>query len=225
MSPGGASDVALQVEAMRHELAPLLAADAAVGAEEAEAALARLDAAVKVCRSCEVLCEGRTNTVFGVGHPAPRLVFIGEAPGFNEDRRGEPFVGDAGQLLNRIIAAIGLTRADVYICNILKCRPPNNRKPLPGEVDACRRYLELQLEILRPDLICCLGGTAANTLLGRAESMSALRGRFYDYRGIPLTATYHPAYLLRTPEAKREVWDDMQKCMRFLAALPEGVTL
>jgi DNA polymerase len=225
MSLGGASHVAAEVEAMRRELAPLLASDAAVGEGEAQAALARLDGAVQACRSCELLCEGRTSTVFGVGNPTPRLVFIGEAPGFHEDRSGEPFVGDAGQLLNRIIAAIGLTRADVYICNILKCRPPNNRKPLPAEVDACRRYLELQLEILRPDLICCLGGTAANTLLGRAESMSALRGRFYDYRGIPVTATYHPAYLLRTPEAKREVWDDMQRCMRFLAALPEGVTL
>jgi len=154
--------------------------------------------------------------VFGIGNPTPRICFVGEAPGYNEDRQGEPFVGDAGQLLDRIIRAMGLSRKDVYICNILKCRPPDNRRPLPDEVQNCRPFLEQQLDVLKPEIICCLGGTAAHTLLGTTESMRALRGRFFAYRDIPVMVTYHPAFLLRTPEKKREVWQDMQKLLAFL---------
>lgn len=211
------------MQALRDELASMLASQALVGREEATQALQRLASLVAQCSACTALCKARTHTVFGVGNPTPRLVFVGEAPGFHEDRLGEPFVGDAGQLLNRILSAMGLSREDVYICNILKCRPPNNRKPLPSEVSVCRQYLELQLDILRPDLICCLGATAASTLLERTEPMNSLRGQFFEYRGIPLMATYHPAYLLRHPEAKREVWEDMKKCMQFLGTLPEGL--
>lgn len=213
-----------EIARLRDDLSPMLATEAVVGRDEAAGALKRLAHLVESCQICTALCEARKHTVFGVGNPTPRLVFVGEAPGFHEDRLGEPFVGDAGQLLNRIIAAIGLRREDVYICNVLKCRPPNNRKPLPAEVDACRGYLDLQLEILRPELICCLGATAACALLGRAEPMHHLRGRFFEYRGTPLMVTYHPAYLLRNPEAKREVWEDMQKCIKLLASLPAGVT-
>lgn len=223
MSSNLAPSVEERLQALKQQLAPMLAEDAAVGFEEAEAALTQLQGIVQDCQICPQLCQSRSQTVFGSGNPIPRLVFVGEAPGFNEDRLGQPFVGDAGQLLTRIIAAMGLRREDVYICNVLKCRPPANRKPLPAEAAACMNYLELQLAILKPDLICCLGATAACTLLGRAEPMNALRGRFFDYRGIPLIATYHPAYLLRNPDAKREVWEDMQKCMRHLATLPAGL--
>lgn len=223
--PSLAPGIAGRLQSLRQHLAPMLSDDAAVGAEEAEEALKQLQSIVHDCQSCPELCQSRTQTVFGCGNPIPRLVFVGEAPGFNEDRLGQPFVGDAGQLLDRIIAAMGLRREDVYICNVLKCRPPGNRKPLPAEASTCMAFLDLQLAILKPDLICCLGATAACTLLGRAEPMSALRGRFFEYCGIPLMATYHPAYLLRNPEAKREVWEDMQKCMRRLATLPAGLHL
>jgi DNA polymerase len=164
------------------------------------------------------LAATRTQTVFGVGRVEPDICFIGEAPGADEDRQGEPFVGAAGQLLNRIITACGMTRADVYICNILKCRPPGNRTPKPEEACNCREYLDRQLELVKPRSICCLGGCAAVNLLGVMTPLGKLRGRFHDHKGIPVICTYHPAYLLphRQPEKKREVWDDMKTLMKML---------
>lgn len=155
----------------------------------------------------------RTQTVFGVGSPAARLCFLGEAPGADEDRQGEPFVGKAGQLLTRIIEACTLSRSQVYILNVLKCRPPGNRNPLPDEVANCREYLDGQLELIRPEFICCLGAVAAQTLLETTTPISQMRGRMFDYLGIKVMCTYHPAYLLRNPAAKRQVWDDMKWLM------------
>jgi DNA polymerase len=189
---------------------------ATLSAEEAHEALAAIDREVKGCTRCDGLASARQRTVFGVGNPTPRIVFVGEAPGANEDRQGEPFVGEAGQLLTRIIEALGLARGDVYICNILKCRPPANRRPLPAEVKSCRPFLEAQLRILRPDVICCLGATAAHTLLQTEDGMGRLRGRLYEYQGVPVMCTYHPAFLLRTPEKKRDVWHDMVNMLAFL---------
>ncbi len=174
---------------------------------------AALDAAkreVAACTRCAELVANRTQTVFGVGDPQARLCFLGEAPGADEDKQGEPFVGRAGQLLNRIIEACGLRREDVYILNILKCRPPNNRAPTPQEAANCRDFLDRQLEAISPEFICCLGGVAATNLLDTTQSIGKMRGRFYDYRGSKVIVTYHPAYLLRNPAAKRDVWEDMK---------------
>jgi len=165
------------------------------------------------CQRCR-LAKDRKNIVFGSGNSAARLVFVGEGPGFEEDQQGEPFVGPAGQLLNKIIAAIRLTRTQVYICNIVKCRPPQNRNPQPDEIKTCFQFLERQIAAIRPDLICALGTIAAQTLLNTAEPISRLRGRFHDYKGIRLLPTYHPAYLLRNPERKRDVWEDMKMLMK-----------
>jgi len=170
------------------------------------------------CTRCK-LCRGRTQIVFGVGNPRADLVFVGEAPGAEEDAQGEPFVGRAGQLLTRIIQAIGLRREDVYICNIIKCRPPGNRNPEPDEIAACEPFLLRQLEAIRPKLICALGGPAAHTLLKTKEPISRLRGRLVAFRGIPLLPTYHPAFLLRNPHEKKTVWQDMQLLQRELNRL------
>jgi DNA polymerase len=177
------------------------------------AALAEVQGEVAACTRCQELARTRTQTVFGVGNPYARLAFVGEAPGAEEDRQGEPFVGAAGQLLDRILQACTLGRADVYICNILRCRPPGNRNPLPAEAANCREYLDRQMAIIQPEFICCLGTVAAQNLLGRSESIGQLRGRFHDYQGIRVLCTYHPAYLLRTPSAKRKTWEDMQLLM------------
>ena len=176
--------------------------------------LAILASKVAVCESCAELCSTRKQTVFGVGTVTPRLCFFGEAPGADEDRLGEPFVGRAGQLLDRILAACTLKREDVYILNVLKCRPPSNRNPLPEEIENCRPYFERQLEILQPEYICCLGSFAATTLLNTSDSVGRLRGKFHVWRGIPVMATYHPAYLLRYESAKKKVWEDMQMLMK-----------
>jgi uracil-DNA glycosylase family 4 len=168
---------------------------------------------VAECTRCPQLASTRRKTVFGVGPLDPELCFIGEAPGYDEDRTGEPFVGRAGQLLDRIIKACGMGREEVYICNILKCRPPGNRTPSADEAANCREYLERQLELVNPRFLCALGATAANNLLGMATSIGRLRGRFHDYHGIPVLCTYHPSYLLRTPEKKRDVWEDMKKLL------------
>ncbi len=162
------------------------------------------------CRRCK-LHPYRTQIVFGIGNPQAKLVFIGEAPGRDEDLQGEPFVGQAGQLLNKIIQAIQLRREEVYIANIIKCRPPENRNPEPDEIAACEPFLIKQLQLIRPRLICALGAFAAQTLLKTEEKISSLRGNFHEYQGIPLMPTYHPAYLLRNPSRKREVWEDMKK--------------
>lgn len=202
------------------------------GGGDAAGMLAALDAEqVRNCRRCK-LCERRSNTVFGVGNPQARLAFVGEGPGFEEDRQGIPFVGPAGQLLTRMIAAMGLRREDVYICNVVKCRPPNNRDPEPEEILACSPYLYEQLRIVDPEVIVALGLPAARTLLNSQLSMSRLRGHFHDFllrdasgdaRTIPLMPTYHPAYLLRTPADKKKTWDDLQLVMARLGLpLPQG---
>jgi DNA polymerase len=171
---------------------------------------------VAACLLCPELCSTRTQTVFGVGNPHARLCFLGEAPGADEDRQGEPFVGRAGQLLTKIIEACTLTREQVYILNVLKCRPPGNRNPSPTEVANCREFLDRQLALIKPAYICCLGTIAAQTLLDTETPISRLRGRFLAYRGIPVLCTYHPAYLLRNPAAKKDVWEDMKLLMRTM---------
>ena len=165
------------------------------------------------CQRCS-LGRVRTNIVFGEGNPKAEIVFVGEAPGGDEDIQGRPFVGRAGQLLTRIIAAMGLKRADVYICNILKCRPPGNRNPRPEEIAACEPILIKQLEAINPRVICALGTFAARTLLKTDVPITVLRGKFHAYHGIQLMPTYHPAYLLRNPGAKKQVWEDVQKIMK-----------
>lgn len=169
---------------------------------------------ITTCTRCSELVRNRTKTVFGNGPIDVDLCFIGEAPGMDEDRQGQPFVGAAGQLLNRIIVACGFQREAVYVCNICKCRPPGNRLPLPDEAGNCREFLDRQLELVNPRFICALGATAAQNLLGTSLSIGRLRGSFQDYRGIPVMCTYHPAFLLRTPERKRDVWDDMKKLLQ-----------
>ncbi len=170
------------------------------------------------CSRCPELAATRTQTVFGVGPPDVEICFVGEAPGADEDAQGEPFVGAAGQLLNRIIAACKMKREEVYICNIIKCRPPGNRTPLPHEAANCREFLERQLELVRPKFICALGSTAAKYLLNTTQSIGQLRRRFHDYRGIPVICTYHPAYLLphRSPDKKKDVWEDMKMLLAKL---------
>ena len=170
------------------------------------------------CQRCKLAAK-RTNIVFGVGNPDAPLVFVGEAPGADEDRTGEPFVGAAGQLLTKMIEAMGLAREDVYICNILKCRPPGNRNPEPDEIEQCEPFLKKQLAAIRPRMIVTLGKFAAQCLLRSDAPISKLRGAWKAYEGIPLMPTYHPAFLLRTPSAKREVWADLQEVMRELDRL------
>ncbi|WP_261349406.1 uracil-DNA glycosylase [Paludisphaera rhizosphaerae] len=181
------------------------------------AALAVIAQEVAACVRCPVLVQNRTQTVFADGSPTARLMFIGEAPGADEDRRGVPFVGKAGQLLTDMITkGMGLRREDVYIANILKCRPPENRDPTPEESSNCFGYLERQIEIVRPEYLCLLGRISATTLLNTALSMSRLRGRWHRVFGVPTIATYHPAYLLRNPAAKKDSWEDLQMLMRAM---------
>ena len=167
------------------------------------------------CQRCP-LGQKRTNLVFGEGNPDAALVFVGEAPGADEDMQGRPFVGRAGQLLTKIITAMGLSRKDVYICNILKCRPPGNRNPKPEEIHACEPFLIKQLQAVKPKAICALGTFAAQTLLKTDIAITLLRGKFHAYQGIKLMPTYHPAYLLRNQGAKKQVWEDMQMVMKIL---------
>lgn len=161
------------------------------------------------CQRCK-LAPTRTTIVFGSGNPNAEIVFVGEAPGYEEDQRGLPFVGEAGQLLTKIIESMGIKREDAYICNILKCRPPGNRNPEPDEVLACSPFLKRQIAAIRPKIVCCLGKFAAQTLLQNGAPISRLRGEFHDIDGMRVIATFHPAYLLRSPEKKREVWEDMK---------------
>jgi DNA polymerase len=167
------------------------------------------------CTRCG-LFEHRTHIVFGEGSPNAQVVFVGEGPGADEDRCGQPFVGAAGQLLTKIIAAMHLTRKAVYISNIVKCRPPNNRNPKPEEVRRCLPFLKRQLAAIQPRVICALGSVAARALLETETPISRLRGRFHDFSGIPVMPTFHPAYLLRNPEKKKEVWEDIQQIMKML---------
>jgi uracil-DNA glycosylase family 4 len=176
-------------------------------------ALQVLQAEVAGCTKCVELASSRTTTVFGSGSPTARICFFGEAPGADEDASGEPFVGRAGQLLTKIIEACQLRREDVYILNVLKCRPPGNRLPLPGEVSNCRGFFERQFEVISPEYICCLGATAAHALLETAEPIGKLRKRWFTFHASKVICTYHPSYLLRNPAAKRDVWDDMKLMM------------
>lgn len=174
-------------------------------------ALSIIQKEVAACTRCEELARSRTQTVFGVGDPNAKLCFFGEAPGADEDRTGEPFVGRAGKMLNDIIEkGMGLKRADVYILNVLKCRPPDNRNPSPEESANCRAYFERQLEIIKPKFICCLGTVAAQNLLETTVAVGKLRGTFHEYRGAKVVVTYHPSYLLRNPAAKKDTWADIR---------------
>jgi DNA polymerase len=190
---------------------------APIAAAERPALLKLLAAEVSVCTKCTELAATRTQTVFADGSPAARLMFIGEAPGADEDRQGVPFVGRAGQLLTDMITkGMGLKRQDVYIANILKCRPPENRDPTAEESCNCLGYLERQIEIIRPEFLCLLGRVAASTVLETTLSMSRLRGKWHRYRRIPTVVTYHPAFLLRSPAFKKESWEDLQMLMNAM---------
>ena len=177
--------------------------------------LAQLEMSCRGCALCP-LSGTRTQTVFGTGNPSAKLMFIGEAPGFDEDQQGKPFVGLAGQLLTKIIEAMGMKRDEVFIANCLKCRPPNNRNPLPTEIVACAPYLAKQIELIKPKVICALGKFAAQTLLKTEEPISRLRGRFFEKDGLQIMPTFHPAYLLRNPADKKLVWKDMKEILKRL---------
>jgi uracil-DNA glycosylase family 4 len=179
-------------------------------------ALASIRTDIGDCTRCKLHTLGRTQIVFGVGNPEADLMFVGEAPGGDEDIQGIPFVGRAGQLLTKIIEAIDLKREDVYIANVIKCRPPGNRNPEQDEVETCEPFLFRQIDVVRPKVIVALGTFAARTLLRTLDPISRLRGRVYEYRGARLIPTFHPAYLLRNPSSKREVWEDMKKVRELL---------
>jgi uracil-DNA glycosylase len=191
------------------------AAASSPGAAEAMAQLAALGGVVAGCTRCR-LAEGRHRVVFGAGNPTAELMFIGEGPGAEEDRQGLPFVGAAGELLTRIIEAMEMTREEVYIANVVKCRPPGNREPQPDEVAACRGYLEKQIALVRPRAIVALGKTAAHTLLGNDAPIGRIRGQWFRVHEIPTLVTYHPAALLRNPALKRPTWEDVQRVRDFL---------
>jgi uracil-DNA glycosylase len=178
--------------------------------------LAHLEARAKACTLCKELARCRHNVVFGVGSPRAEIMFVGEAPGRDEDLQGEPFVGRAGELLTKIIVAMGCKREDVYIANVLKCRPPENRTPLPDEVMNCLPYLISQIELIQPRIIVALGATAVRALLDVQIGITKMRGHWYTFRDIPIMPTFHPAYLLRNPAAKKEVWDDMKAVLEKL---------
>ncbi len=184
--------------------------------EQRQQELEALAQRVAGCTRCDVLAKSRTHTVFGAGPLDPDILFLGEAPGADEDRIGEPFIGAAGEVLNSLLHAVGIRREEVYITNLLKCRPPGNRTPLPGELGNCREYIDRQIALIRPKYICCLGGCASQNLLGSTQTIGKLRGRFHDCKGIPVLCTYHPAFLLpgRSPEKKRDVWEDMKMLLR-----------
>jgi DNA polymerase len=192
------------------------AAASGLSPSEREAELRVLAEEVAACTLCQELADTRTRTVFGVGNPAARILFLGEAPGREEDLSGEPFVGPAGQLLDRIIKACTLTREEIYICNILRCRPPMNRNPSPTEAGNCRRFLDAQIRIVDPEYIVCWGSVAARNLLDTTAAIGRLRGRFFRHGRAKVLCTYHPSYLLRNPAAKKDVWEDMKFFMKDL---------
>jgi DNA polymerase len=190
--------------------------------DDPERDLADLRVEIGDCTRCR-LCEKRTQVVFGVGNPRADLMFVGEGPGYEEDRQGRPFVGKAGQLLNRIIQAMDMSRDEVYIANVVKCRPPENRTPLPDETSTCSPFLLRQISIIRPRIVCALGGVAVQALLQTSTPVSRLRGELRSLPdGTPVMPTFHPAYLLRNPEKKKEVWEDMKKVMEYLSRAPKS---
>ncbi len=215
---GSASESAIEVSA------PAVAPAAPAPAQGADAFLSELRAYIGPdCTRCKLGGLGRRQVVFGVGNPNAALMFVGEAPGADEDVQGEPFVGRAGQLLTKIIEAIGLRREDVYIANVIKCRPPGNRAPEPDEVAVCRPFLLQQVDAIRPRVLVALGAHAAHALLETDAPISRLRGRVHDFRdGIKLIPTFHPAFLLRSPDRKRDVWEDMKKVREILAGKSES---
>ena len=200
----------------RLELEKMLGVDALPRKRGVEAPLSKVEEEVRRCKRCR-LYEAATQSVFARGNARAPLMFIGEAPGQEEDRQGLPFVGPAGKLLDRMIFAMGLRQEDVYITNIVKSRPPGNREPRPDEIAACFPHLEKQIELVRPRVICTLGRPASNALLGTSMSMGELRGKWHSYRGVPVLPTYHPAYLLRSPSQKKQAWEDLKKIVVALA--------
>lgn len=199
------------------------APEASLVATEISATLATISQQVRICERCPELVASRRQTVFGCGPAEPDICFFGEAPGESEDRIGQPFVGAAGKLLDRMIAACGLERDDVYILNALKCRPPANRKPKPQELASCAPWWQAQLALLRPAVIFALGATAVETLFGPQFRISDVRGRVLDWRGIPVVCSWHPAFVLRDPSRKKDVWQDLKTMMRLLGRpLPQG---
>jgi DNA polymerase len=202
---------------MDEEHGPMDEATPPVAAMSADEGLPALRAEIGPdCTRCKLHTLGRRQVVFGVGSPQARLMFVGEAPGEDEDKQGEPFVGRAGQLLTKIIEAIGMTREQVYIANVIKCRPPGNRNPEPDEVATCEPFLFQQIALIQPRVVVALGKFAAQSLLRTTEPITKLRGRVFEFRGAQLIPTFHPAYLLRNPPAKREVWEDMKKVREML---------
>ena len=203
------------------DLSPIAPGPVEVGAKGDQAsALAAVRSFIGDCTRCKLHTLGRRQVVFGTGNPDADLMFVGEAPGADEDEQGVPFVGRAGQLLTKIIEAIGLSRQDVYIANVIKCRPPGNRNPEPDEVATCEPFLAQQIDIVRPRVIVALGTFAAHLLLRTDAPISRIRGVVHEYRGASLIPTFHPAYLLRSPDRKREVWEDMKKVRALLAEAP-----
>ncbi len=198
---------------------PVMPEVSAEAAAPLPGSLAELGAAVAQCRRC-ILAQTRQNAVFGEGDPQAKLMFIGEGPGADEDRLGRPFVGKAGQLLDKMIAAMQFAREEVYIANVVKCRPPGNRVPSPDEAACCIGYLRKQIEIIKPEVIVLLGATAVTFLLGPLGGITKLRGRWLAYEGIPVMPTFHPAYLLRQESAKREAWLDLQSVMKVFGKTP-----
>lgn len=209
-SPAAQTKHSLFDEPEPEPVAPLVTPTEPLSRVERIAKLQQIDEKVKQCTKCHELASTRNKTVFGVGDPEAKILFIGEAPGADEDAQGEPFVGRAGKLLTDIISACRMRREQVYICNILKCRPPNNRTPLPDECSNCRGYLDGQLATIDPEYIVCWGAVAAQNLLGTPFSIGKLRGRFFQHGRAKVLCTYHPSYLLRNPAAKKDVWDDMK---------------
>ena len=206
--------------AVRPELPVIAVAPEVAQKGSRDSRLSALAARVAKCTRCQELATTRQQTVFGVGNPKARVMFIGEAPGADEDEQGEPFVGRAGQLLTKIIGACGWTREELYICNILRCRPPGNRPPAPEEANHCREYLDGQIAIVDPEYIVCWGTTAAQNLLGSEETIGKLRGQFFSHGRAKVLCTYHPSYLLRNPEAKKPVWEDMKVLMADMGHTP-----
>jgi DNA polymerase len=221
-SEAGIAAAAVAVTEVAESCMPAAVEPAAVNPDPGTMNWDELRSAVAACRKCR-LCEARKQSVLGVGDASADWLFVGEGPGAEEDQRGEPFVGQAGKLLDNMLAAIGLKRGnDVYIANAVKCRPPENRTPAPEETAACLPYLERQVELIQPKLIVALGRPAAQTLLQSEVRIAAARGRLHDYRGIPVIVTYHPAYLLRTLQDKAKAWEDL--CfMRSTMAMRKGI--
>ncbi|MGN6133347.1 MAG: uracil-DNA glycosylase [Aureliella sp.] len=222
-SPAAAAPLAVQPTTLPTQTPPVgLWQLPAFSLEERQSRMSEIDQQVRACRKCDELVCYRRQTVLGEGNLRPRVCFYGEAPGADEDRLGRPFVGAAGKLLTDIIRAMRLSREEVYIMNSLKCRPPQNRTPLPEEVENCRPYALAQLELLQPEFIILLGAVAVRSVLDTTEPVGRLRGRFHQFHGAKVLVTYHPAYLLRTPDAKKLVWADVQMVMRELGSLPSA---